>query len=219
MISESMQDYLKVIYKLSTAGAEVSSSAIADGLGVSAASVTNMIKKLTDLKLARHTPYQGVELTPAGSKVALEVIRHHRLLEAYLSEALGYPWDEVHAEAEKLEHVISEEFESRIAETLGNPTRDPHGDPIPTRDGQMEDVRHESLADLPPVGQAGVVRRVSDHSPERLRYLATLGLRPDVAFMVLERAPFHGPIRLRVGKKEISVGTELAQEIYVSAPK
>src|SRR5438105_2520114 len=116
MISGSMQDYLKVIYKLSGAGAEVSSSAIAEGLGVSAASATNMIKKLTDLKLARHTPYQGVELTSAGRKVALEVIRHHRLLEAYLAEALGYPWDQVHAEAEKLEHVISEEFESRIAQ-------------------------------------------------------------------------------------------------------
>jgi len=219
MISDNMQDYLKVIYKLSTTGEEVTTSAIAEGVEVSAASATNMIKKLAELKLVRHTPYQGVELTPAGRKVALEVIRHHRLLESYLSEALGYPWDQVHAEAEKLEHHISEEFEMRIAETLGNPTRDPHGDPIPTREGEMDDVRHHSLAEAPDAGQAGVVRRVSDHSAEQLRYLAELGLRPDVAFTVVERAPFHGPIKLRLGKREISVGNELAQEIFVSAQK
>lgn len=216
MISDNMQDYLKVIYKLSTTGEEVTTSAIALGVEVSAASATNMIKKLAELKLVRHTPYQGVELTPAGRKVALEVIRHHRLLEAYLAEALGYPWDQVHEEAEKLEHHISEEFETRIAETLGNPTRDPHGDPIPTREGEMDDVRHRSLAEAPATGYSGTVRRVSDHSPEQLRYLAELGLRPDVTFTVVERAPFHGPIKLRLGKREISVGDELAREIYVS---
>lgn len=219
MISEHMQDYLKIAYKLSATGADVSTSAIADGLGVSAASATNMIKKMAELKLVRHAPYHGVELTPAGRKVALEVIRHHRLLELYLSEALGYPWDQVHDEAEKLEHHISEEFETRMAETLGNPTRDPHGDPIPTREGQIEDVRHQSLAEMPPPGEAGVVCRVSDRSAERLRYLADLGLRPDVTFTVLERAPFHGPIRLRLGKKEISVGTELARQIFVRTAK
>ena len=219
MLSDNVQDYLKAIYKLSTDGGEVTISAIAERLTVSAASVTNMMKKLADLKLVRHTPYQGVELTPAGRKVALEVIRHHRLLELYLSEALGYSWDQVHAEAEKLEHHISEEFEDKIAASLGNPTRDPHGDPIPTRDGVMRERLHHSLAEQPAVGQSATVRRVSDHSAEQLRYLGELGLRPDATFTVLERAPFNGPIRLRLGKKEISVGKELADEIFVAPIK
>lgn len=213
-----MQDYLKTIYKLSAAG-EVTTSAIAEQLGVSAASVTNMLKKLAELRLVRHTPYQGVELTASGRQVALEVIRHHRLLELYLAESLGYSWDQVHAEAEKLEHHISEEFEDKIAESLGHPTHDPHGDPIPTREGEVEATLHENLAEAPPVGKAGVVRRVSDASADRLRYLAELGLRPDVTFTVLERAPFNGPIRLRVGKKEVNIGTELAQEIFVAPVK
>lgn len=219
MISDHMQDYLKAICQLGAGGAEVSTSAIAERLAVSPASVTNMMKKLADLRLVRHLPYQGVELTPAGRKVALEVIRHHRLLELYLAESLGYSWDQVHAEAEKLEHHISEEFEDRIAASLGNPTRDPHGDPIPTRAGELDEHRHRSLAELPPAGKAGTVRRVSDQSPERLRYLAELGLRPEAHFTVLERAPFNGPIRLRLGAKEVSVGVELAQEIYVTGTK
>ena len=219
MLSDNVQDYLKAIYKLSTDGGEVTISAIAERLGVSAASVTNMMKKLADLKLVRHTPYQGVELTPAGRKVALEVIRHHRLLELYLSEALGYSWDQVHAEAEKMEHHISEEFENKIAASLGNPTRDPHGDPIPTREGVMREPLRRSLAEQPAVGHSATVRRVSDHSAEQLRYLGELGLRPDATFTVLERAPFNGPIRLRVGKKEINVGNELAQQIYVAPLK
>lgn len=218
MVSEHMQDYLKVVYKLGAEGAEVSTTALADALGVSAASATSMIKKMAELKLARHTPYHGVELTPAGRKVALEVIRHHRLIELYLAEALGFPWDQVHDEAERLEHHISEEFETRIAETLGNPTRDPHGDPIPTREGKIVDVRHQSLAEMPAPGQAGIVCRVSDRSAERLRYLAALGLRPDVTFTVVERAPFNGPIRLRLGGREISIGSELAQTVYVTTP-
>ena len=216
MISDHMQDYLKAICQLGAGGAEVSTSAIAERLEVSPASVTNMMKKLAELRLVRHLPYQGVELTPSGRKVALEVIRHHRLLELYLAESLGYSWDQVHAEAEKLEHHISEEFEERIAASLGNPTLDPHGDPIPTRSGELDERRHRSLAELPPPGHKGTVRRVSDQSPERLRYLAELGLRPDTEFTVLERAPFHGPIRLRLGEREVSVGVELAQEIYVT---
>ncbi|MBI5878390.1 MAG: metal-dependent transcriptional regulator [Chloroflexi bacterium] len=214
-----MQDYLKVAYKLSVADREVTTTALADALGVSAASATSMMKKMAELKLARHTPYYGVELTPAGRKVALEVIRHHRLIELYLSEALGFPWDQVHDEAERLEHHISEAFETRIAETLGNPTRDPHGDPIPSREGRIVDVHHQSLAEMPAAGQAGVVCRVSDHSAERLRYLGSLGLRPDATFIVVERTPFNGPIRLRLGDREISIGTELAQIVYVTTPK
>src|SRR5436309_2316766 len=195
MISDNMQDYLKVIYKLSTSGEEVTTSAIALGTEVSAASATNMIKKLAELKLVRHTPYQGVELTPAGRKVALEVIRHHRLLESYLAEALGYSWDQVHAEAEELEHHISEAFEDKIAATLGQPKHDPHGDPIPTRAGQVDERRHQTLAQQPSVGRSAVVCRVSDQDAERLRYLGELGLRPDATLTVVERAPFQGPIR------------------------
>ncbi len=216
MISDHMQDYLKTIYKLSESGVEVTTSAIAERMDVSAASATNMIKKLAELKLVRHTPYQGVELTPPGKKVALEVIRHHRLLELYLAESLGYSWDQVHDEAETLEHHISEEFEAKIAKSLGNPTHDPHGDPIPTREGTMDSASHESLAEQPAAGRSAVVCRVSDDSADRLRYLGELGLRPDVTFTVVERAPFHGPIRLRLGKKEINIGTELAQEIFVA---
>ena len=215
MISDNMQDYLKTICKLSQTG-EVTTSAVAEQLNVSAASATNMIKKFADLKLARHTPYQGVELTPAGRKIALEVIRHHRLLELYLTEALGYSWDQVHAEAEELEHHISEAFEDKIAATLGQPTHDPHGDPIPTREGRMDERRHQTLAQQPAVGRSAVVCRVSDQDAERLRYLGELGLRPDATLTVLERAPFQGPIRLRVGRKEVNIGTELAQAVYVA---
>src|SRR5438874_11138705 len=214
MISDNMQDYLKTIYKLSQSG-EVTTSAVAEHMNVSPASATNMIKKFAELKLVRHTPYQGVELTPAGRKVALEVIRHHRLLELYLTEALGYSWDQVHAEAEELEHHISEAFEDKIAATLGQPTHDPHGDPIPTREGQVDERRHQTLAQQPSVGRSAVVRRVSDENAERLRYLAELGLRPEVTLTVLERAPFQGPIRLRVGRKELNIGPELAQAIFV----
>lgn len=220
-LTVSIQDYLKNIYELNENGESASTNALAEKLGVKPGSVTGMIQKLASAKpaLVEYQKHQGATLTREGKRAALEVIRHHRLLELYLSEALGYPWDQVHDEAEKLEHHISEEFETRMAETLGNPTRDPHGDPIPTREGQIEDVRHQSLAEMPPPGEAGVVCRVSDRSAERLRYLADLGLRPDVTFTVLERAPFHGPIRLRLGKKEISVGTELARQIFVRTAK
>jgi DtxR family Mn-dependent transcriptional regulator len=218
-ISYNIQDYLKSIYKLSEAGEAITTSAIAERLNVAPASVTGMMKKLAEMKLVRHMPYQGVELTPTGRKIALEVIRHHRLLELYLAEALGYSWDQVHAEAEKLEHHISEEFENKIARTLGDPKRDPHGDPIPARDGTVAESSRESLADAPEVGRSAVVSRVNDDSAERLRYLAALGMRPEVQFTVLERAPFNGPIRLRVGKKEINVGAELAQEIFVAPVK
>jgi DtxR family Mn-dependent transcriptional regulator len=218
-ISYNIQDYLKTIYKLHEGGEAITTSAIAERLAVAPASVTGMMKKLAEMKLVRHTPYQGVELTPAGKKIALEVIRHHRLLELYLAEALGYSWDQVHDEAEKLEHHISEEFENKIAQTLGDPKRDPHGDPIPARDGTVAESSRDCLADTPAVGRSAVVSRVNDDSADRLRYLAELGMRPDVQFTVLERAPFNGPIRLRVGKKEVNVGKELAQEIFVAPVK
>ncbi len=216
MLSGAVQDYLKTIYTLQEQGGAVSTSALAEAMGVAAASATGMVKKLAGLKLARHSPYQGVILSKAGEKMALEVIRHHRLLELYLAEALGYSWDKVHEEAERLEHVISEEFEEKIFEALGRPTRDPHGDPIPTKDGTLVAGSHERLSDMEP-GATGVIRRVSDRNAEMLRYLALRGLVPDAAVEVVEKAPFNGPITVKAGKASHVLGRDLASHIHVES--
>jgi DtxR family transcriptional regulator, Mn-dependent transcriptional regulator len=218
-LSQQMEDYLKTIYLLQEKNKNgVNTNAIAAALSVTAASVTGMVKKLTELKLVRHTPYQSVELTKTGDKVALEVIRHHRLLELFLTEDLGYSWDQVHAEADKLEHIISEEFEDRIAARLGDPLIDPHGDPIPAKDGTMITVQQRSLIDLA-AGQSAHITRVTDGNPELLRYAAGLGLRPQVRVTLIEAEPFGGPLRLRIGKTEHSIGRELAEKIFVSMEK
>jgi DtxR family Mn-dependent transcriptional regulator len=216
MLSGAVQDYLKTIYTLQEQGGAVSTSALAEAMGVAAASATGMVKKLAGLKLARHSPYQGVILTKAGEKMALEVIRHHRLLELYLAEALGYSWDKVHEEAERLEHVISEEFEEKIFEALGRPTRDPHGDPIPTKDGTLVAGSHERLSDMEP-GATGVIRRVSDRNAEMLRYLALRGLVPDATVQVVEKAPFNGPITVKTGEAAHVLGRDLASHIHVES--
>lgn len=216
MLSQAVQDYLKTIYKLQQQGGVVSTSALAEAMGVAAASATGMVKKLAGLKLVRHHPYQGVVLSKAGEKMALEVIRHHRLLELYLAEALGYSWDKVHEEAERLEHVISEEFEEKIFEALGRPTRDPHGDPIPAKDGTLMETEHERLSDMEP-GATGVIRRVSDSDAEVLRYLGTRGLVPDATVEVLDKAPFNGPLTVKSGNTEHVLGRELARHIRVEA--
>ncbi len=213
-LSRAMEDYLKAVHRLAAAGGKVSTSRLAQYLNCSPASVTNMVQKLSDLKLLSYRPYQGVRLTEAGSKVALEVIRHHRLIELYLLEVLGYSWDKVHAEADRLEHVISEEFEQKIDEALGFPTTDPHGDPIPTRDGRIEDKGGHSLWEAG-TGQRVTVRRVSDRNPDVLRYCASLGIYPEVGLDVLERAPFNGPIRVLVTDKEHNLSEELARQIFV----
>lgn len=215
MLSEAMQDYLKAIYKLQQTGGVVSTSALAEALRVAAPSATGMVKRLAGLRLVRHHPYRGVLLTKAGQKVALEVLRHHRLLELYLAEALGYSWDQVHDEAERLEHVISEEFEEKIFQALGRPTRDPHGEPIPGRDGTVAAGEHERLSDLP-AGASGVIRQVSDGDAEMLRYLGARGLVPDAAVKILERAPFGGPITVRAGKASHVLGRDLAGHIWVT---
>ncbi len=212
-ISHAMEDYLKTIYLLRQGG-EVTTSAIALKLKVSAPSVTGMVKKLADMKLLRYTRYQGVELTEAGQKIALEVLRHHRLLELYLKEALGYSWDMVHDEAERLEHVISEEFEDRIAEALGWPETDPHGHPIPTKEGVIPLIAVRELVEVE-VGQSATVRQVSDRDAGMLRYLAALGFFPGATVQVLEKAPFEGPLRVRIGGVEHAVGRELARHVYV----
>ncbi len=198
-LTSAVQDYAKAIYSLAERRDEsVSTSAIAERLGVSPASASAMLKKLQSLGLVSREPYRGVQLTRAGKRVALEVIRHHRLLELYLAEALGVPWDRVHAEAEVLEHAISPDLSERIAEALGHPTRDPHGDPIPTADGEIQESPTRSLAELEP-GQRGIFRRVSDSDPEMLRYLSKRGIAPGEGFEVLRREPFGGPISVRFG--------------------
>jgi DtxR family transcriptional regulator, Mn-dependent transcriptional regulator len=216
MLSEAMQDYLKTIYSLQESDHDVATSALAERLGVAAPSVTGMVKKLAALKLVRHQRYQGVRLTKAGERVALEVLRHHRLLELYLAEALGYSWDQVHAEAERLEHVISEEFEERMFHALGQPTQDPHGHPIPTKEGKVASPGSSRLADLPPGAQA-VISGVSDRDPEMLRYLGERGLVPETAVTVMARAPFNGPITVKAGRASHVLGTDLAREIRVQA--
>ena len=218
MLSEAVQDYLKVIYKLSRApeaAAMVSTTLIAERMEVSAASATNMIKKLAELRLLEHRPYQGVELTPSGVKMALEIVRHHRLLELYLRQALGYNWDTVDAEAERLEHAISEDFEDRIDEALGFPTVGAHGEPIPTKDGNIAEPEYSRLADLRK-GQRACIRQVSDRDPELLRYLDRSGLVLGTRIRISEKAPFHGPIRLDVFERgEQHIGLDVAEAIYV----
>lgn len=214
MISQTVQDYLKIIYKLGVNGAKVSTNAMAERLNVSQASVTGMIKKLAEIKLIRYTPYHGVALTKAGRKIALEIIRHHRLLELYLAEALGYSWDQVHDEAEKLEHVISEEFEDRMSEFLGNPTTDPHGAPIPSKDGTIEERMLESLCSVE-AGQRVKIKQISDRDPEMLRYLANIGIYPEVVIDVIEKAPFEGPLLIKLGDNEHYLGQALTKNIFV----
>lgn len=222
MLSKAMEDYLKTIYKLEREGSgePVGTGALADTLAVSAPSATGMLKKLAELHLVEHNPRHGVTLTPAGEKVALEVVRHHRLLESYLKEALGYDWDAVHEEADRLEHLVSDELEARIDAALGYPTVDPHGDPIPSREGVMAAAPSRPLATLA-AGESGVIGRVSDADPAKLRYLAGLGLFPGVALTVLETLPFNGPLRVRAGDTpgapEHLLGRELAADIFMRA--
>ena len=217
-IGSAVEDYTKAIYALETRedGTAVTTNALAERLGVSPASASAMVKKLDALGLVAHQPYHGVQLTPAGHKVALEVLRHHRLLELFLAEELGLPWDRVHAEAEVLEHVISEELEALIAAKLGDPSVDPHGDPIPTRDGTVSEAATDALVALEP-GQRGVFCRVSDADPEMLRYLADRGIRPGDAFTVVDKQPFGGPTFARFGGgTEVHVlGGDLARAMRV----
>ena len=215
MLTQAIQDYLKIIYKLQGEGAGVTTNAIADRLGVSAASVTNMIKKLARLRLVEHTPYRGVTLTRGGEKVALEVIRHHRLLELYLSDVLGVSLDKVDEEAERLEHVLSEELEERIAQSLGDPRLDPHGHPIPSREGTLDDLTYPALADLPS-GASAVIVRVSDRDATVLRHLAADGLLPGAHLQVLG-SDREGRMRVRLPAGERDIPRELAEAVYVRA--
>ena len=212
--SPAVEDYLKTVYELQQEEETVSTSGLAKAMGTSAAAASKMFKYLAELRLLDHTPYQGVRLTSAGEKVALEVIRHHRLLELYLYQALGYRWDEVDAEAEKLEHHISEEFEERIDRLLDFPATDPHGHPIPTRDGLIAPQRGIPLPEVEE-GATVVILRVRDSDPEALRYLDRLEMRLASVLNIVEKQPFNGPITIRVGGVTHSIGRELAGHVFV----
>ncbi|MEA2403576.1 MAG: DtxR family transcriptional regulator, Mn-dependent transcriptional regulator [Thermoleophilaceae bacterium] len=214
-ISAAVEDYAKAIYALQTrADGAVTTNALAERLGVTAASASGMVKRLAELGLAEHRPYHGVELTDRGRDLALEMLRHHRLLELYLAESLGVPWDRVHAEAEVLEHVLSEELEELIATKLGDPTRDPHGDPIPTRDLLIEEAPTNSLDSLA-AGASGTFVRISDSDSEMLRYLSKRGIAPGARFEVVEKQPFGGPLFVRFGDPVHVLGGELAAAMCV----
>lgn len=214
MRTEAVEDYLKAIYLVGAERGEATTQVLAERLGVAAPSATGMLKKLAELKLVKHEPYHGVSLTAAGRKIALEVIRHHRLLELYLAEALGYSWDKVHAEAEKLEHHISEEFEDKIAALLGDPVTDPHGDPIPAKDGTIPPQNATRLPDVL-AGETVTIARVAAQDAEQLTYLGSLGVRPDVNVTLLGKAPCDGPVHLRIGGTNHHVGLNLARQIFI----
>jgi DtxR family transcriptional regulator, Mn-dependent transcriptional regulator len=214
--SSAVEDYAKAIYALERlAGGAVSTNALAERLDVTPASASGMVKRLDEMGLVSHEPYRGVQLTLTGRRLALEVIRHHRLLELYLADQLGVPWDRVHAEAEVLEHVLSEELEALIAAKLGNPTRDPHGDPIPTPDLRLVEPDTKSL-DALDTGARGTFVRVSDSDPEMLRYLAGRGIAPGDHFEIVDKQPFNGPLFARFCDEDVHVlGGALARAMRV----
>jgi len=217
--SIAVEDYAKAIYALSHDGHEpVSTTALAERLGVTPASASAMVKRLDEMGLARHAPYHGVELTGRGSQLALEIIRHHRLLELYLSESLGVPWDRVHDEAEVLEHVLSEDLEELIARKLGDPTRDPHGDPIPTRELEIVEDPTETLDSLEP-GVCGRFVRISDSDPDMLRYLADRGIAPGADFEIVDKQPFGGPSFARFAGDVHVLGGDLASRMRVEVTR
>jgi DtxR family Mn-dependent transcriptional regulator len=214
VFSPAVEDYAKAIYALQRGEGAVSTTALAERLGVTAASASGMVRKLDEHGLVTHVPYRGVRLTATGTRLALEVLRHHRLLELYLSESLGVPWDRVHEEAEVLEHVLSEELEALIAAKLGNPTHDPHGDPIPSADLEMPDEPTRSLAELEP-GSQGTFVRVSDSDPEMLRYLAEREIAPGAEVRVEDKQPFGGPLFVAINDQTHILGGTLAAAMRV----
>jgi DtxR family Mn-dependent transcriptional regulator len=215
-LTRSVEDYLKAIYTLSPQGRTASTSEIAHRLDLSPASVSGMVKRLSEQGLLEHVPYKGVQLTPDGRRAALRMLRRHRLIEAYLVAFLGYTWDTVHDEAERLEHAVSDTLVERMAAVLGHPTVDPHGDPIPTSEGDILELASTPLAEVP-TGATVEVRQVEEGQPDRLRYIASIGLRPGVQVTVLDRQPFQGPITVAVDGQTQVVGHELAQVVRCAA--
>ncbi len=215
VLTRSVEDYLKAIYRLSPHGRTASTSEIAQRLELSPASVSGMVKRLSEQGLLEHVPYKGVQLTADGRRAALRMLRRHRLIEAYLVAFLGYTWDTVHDEAERLEHAVSDTLVERMAAVLGNPTVDPHGDPIPTPDGDIDEPAGMPLSDVP-AGSSAVIRQVEEGQPERLRYIASLGLRPGVRVSVVDRQPFQGPVTIEVAGETHVIGSELGRVVRAS---
>ncbi|MBI5326204.1 MAG: metal-dependent transcriptional regulator [Ignavibacteriae bacterium] len=213
LLTQSVQDYLKAIYKLEGKGT-VSTTELSKELSVSGASVTGMLKRLSKMGLVDYNSYKGVKLTSRGEKVSLEIIRHHRLLELFLKEELGFKLDRVHEEACRLEHVISEEFADKIYDMLGNPKFDPHGHPIPTKEGKMPTLHELPLSEVEP-GKKTVIRRLSDTDQKLLGYLEEIGLMPNVKVSVISKSPFNGPISIKHDNEEKVLGYEVAGKIYV----
>ncbi|MGH7562787.1 MAG: metal-dependent transcriptional regulator [Gemmatimonadales bacterium] len=209
VLTRSVEDYLKAIYRLSADGHPASTSQIAQLLELSAPSVSGMVRRLSEQGLLEHVPYRGVLLTAEGRRIALRMIRRHRLLEAYLVAFLGYTWDTVHEEAERLEHAVSDPLVERMAHALGHPRVDPHGDPIPAPDGSMEEAPHLPLTEVP-VGESVVICRADTTDDGLLRYIASSALMPGTRVTVVEHQPFHGPLRLRADSGERVIGHELA---------
>jgi DtxR family Mn-dependent transcriptional regulator len=216
-ISDTMRDYLSEIYRLGQGGAWVSTSALAERLDVSGPATVRMVRRLHKGGLVDHLPYKGVCLTPPGKRVALLHIRRHRLVERFLVDVLKLGWHDVHSEADILHKGINQHLEDCIDELMGHPTTCPHGDPIPTRDGVMPELADKPLA-VVPTGTRGKISRVKTHEPEKLRYLSEIGLVPGASFELVNRAPFNGPFRLKVGRDEQIIGTELAAALWVLTP-
>jgi DtxR family Mn-dependent transcriptional regulator len=214
MASENVEDYLKSIYKLQERGGKVSTSSLSERLGVSAPSVTEMIKKLAEEGILAYAPYKGVELTAEGRKRALKILRRHRLWELFLVEVLKYPWHEIHDEADRLEHFTSEKLERRLDEALGFPRKDPHGDAIPTTDGSIERVEYRSLSEVK-TGETVTVARVNDASAQVLQYASRLGIGLKKRIKVKEHVEFDGSFRVTIGRKEQFVSAKLAENIFV----
>jgi DtxR family Mn-dependent transcriptional regulator len=213
-LTRQAEDYLKVIYEIEQGGAPAATTDIAEQLGIAAASVSGMLQRLARLGLVSVERYRGARLTAPGRAVALQLLRRHRIIESFLVTKLGYGWDDVHEEAERLEHAASAELIDRMAEALGNPTTDPHGAPIPTAGGRVDERRLSSIADLP-IGARARVVRMSDRDPEFLRYLAKRGIVPGATVRVAAREPFDGPITLTVGRATQAVGAAAAAAVYV----
>jgi DtxR family Mn-dependent transcriptional regulator len=215
MISHAIEDYMKVLYELQESGEPASNSTMAEWLGIAPASVTEMIKRMESLGLVDYEPYRGARLTPQGEKLALKLVRRHRLIELFLMEVLGIAWDRVHIEAHRLEHAVSEHVADRMAALLAEPKSDPHGRPIPSRSGRVDRRKFKKLSELH-AGQTALVASVDDEDPKLLAYLGEIGLYPDARLVLLGQEPFGGSLRIRVGGNECSLGIEAAPHVRVT---
>lgn len=216
-LTRSVEDYLKAVYHLTRDGTSASTSGIAEMLDVAAPSVSGMLKRLAEQGLVDHVPYRGVELTTDGRRAALRMVRRHRIIEAYLVDRLGYSWDSVHEEAERLEHAVSDSLIERMAMALGNPQFDPHGDPIPDSQGRIEELLTTPLSEIP-VGETVEVLRVETGDPSRLRYLGSSAIVPGTLVRVVAREPFHGPVTVHAGDRDQVLGHDMAQLVHCARP-